>query len=128
LEYTKSLNFENAALEFEKALALNPADIEIANNLGFAQSKLGKYDEAKRLFFYTLMLAPDRVNAWANLGYVLADQGEIAMASGAFYNAILFSPKKQAIVTSIQNAALRHNEALSRRFSLTGDVKVVEVP
>ena len=104
LQYTKSEDYAKAALEFEKALVLNPGDAEIANNLGFAQSKLGQLDESKRTLLYTLTLAPDRVNAWAGLGYLLADLGQTSIASGAFYNAILFSPKKQATVTAIRNA------------------------
>ena len=102
LEFVRSEDFQNAALEFEKAFALNPADIEVVNNLGYSRSKLGKYDEAKKDLLYTLALAPSRVNAWFNLGGVLSHQDDSIMAAGAFYNAVLFSPKKQVTVASIQ--------------------------
>lgn len=102
LAYVRVWDFQNATLEFDKAFAMNPADIEIANNLGFSLSKIGKHDEAKKRLLYTLALAPNRVNAWFNLGGVLALQGDTVAAAGAFYNAILFSPKKQITVASMQ--------------------------
>lgn len=102
LAYVRVWDFQNATLEFDKAFAMNPADIEIANNLGFSLSKIGQHDEAKKRLLYTLALAPNRVTAWFNLGGVLAHQGDTVAAAGAFYNAILFSPKKQITVASIQ--------------------------
>lgn len=41
----------------------DPADVEVAGNLGYAHLKLGQLKRAEQQLIYALSLAPDRVSS-----------------------------------------------------------------
>lgn len=74
-----------------RARDLDPADAEIANNLGYAHYKAGQLAEAEKVLRETLAIAPGRAAAWGNLGDLFAVQGKPDKAVAAYRNAYRFS-------------------------------------
>ncbi|MDX9786569.1 MAG: tetratricopeptide repeat protein [Desulfobacterales bacterium] len=70
-----------AMAEFEKALLLAPANVNVCNSLGVCHSLLGNFDRAQEMFQRALALAPDEFMAHYNLGLVhlLTDNREVAL-------------------------------------------------
>jgi tetratricopeptide (TPR) repeat protein len=59
---------DNAIAEFEKAILLDPQDVNIINSLGICYSSKGKYKKALDEFRKVMTLAPDDVMAPYNAG------------------------------------------------------------
>nr|VFK28098.1 MAG: hypothetical protein BECKMB1821G_GA0114241_10336 [Candidatus Kentron sp. MB] len=91
IEHIRSKEYTQATVHFRVAHEADSADIEIANNLGYALLMAGNLLEAKTALFYTLSLAPDRANGWSNLGEVYAREGELQRSKACFRNVILYS-------------------------------------
>lgn len=124
LDALKRNDYPAAAAAFQQAQQADPADVEVAGNLGYAQLKLGQLKRAEHQLAYAISLAPGRSSSWFNLGQVYGAQGEIDQATGAFANAYRFSqnrPKtaeflRQALMAPENNAATR--AALQRALDL----------
>jgi len=65
----------------EKAAQLDPADIEILNNLGDVYGRNGEYRSAEAVLLRVLSLAPNRRVAFGNLGSVEAKLGKTEAAA-----------------------------------------------
>lgn len=55
--------------EFQKALKLDPSNINVHNSLGVCYGLLGDYEKAKLEFNAAIKLDPNEVMAWYNLGF-----------------------------------------------------------
>ena len=126
LEALKRSDYQAAATAFQQAQQLDPADVEVAGNLGYANFKLGQLKRAEHQLVYAVSLAPGRSSSWYNLGQVYGAMNDAAKATGAFANAYRFSqnrPKteefiRQALLLPENNDATR--AALSRALQLFG--------
>lgn len=87
--------YPDAARLFCDALAADPADQEILNNLAYALEKGNRLGEAKTAALATLTLAPRRASAWGNLGTILAAEGKEDTAVAALLLAYRFSQNPQ---------------------------------
>ena len=67
--------YEEAAAIFLQARDADPADAEIAENLGYALLKSGHVAEAEQPLLDALTLAPERASAWGSLGMIYAKKG-----------------------------------------------------
>ncbi|MFZ2267439.1 MAG: tetratricopeptide repeat protein [Azonexus sp.] len=74
-----------------RARDTDPADAEIANNLGYAHYKAGQLAAAEKILRETLAIAPGRAAAWGNLGDLFAVLGQSDRAVAAYRNAYRFS-------------------------------------
>jgi tetratricopeptide (TPR) repeat protein len=91
LDDVKRGEYAAAAAAFLAALKADGADVEVANNLGFAFQMAGGLPAARHALIYTLGLAPDRGATWNTLGFVLAQENDVDGAVGCFRNLLLFS-------------------------------------
>jgi tetratricopeptide (TPR) repeat protein len=91
LTFINSGAFEEARKLFMTAHELDPADVEITNNLGYALLKTGNFDSAKQVLIQTLSLAPRRAAAWSNLGDAYANMSETDKAVACYSNVYRFS-------------------------------------
>lgn len=82
---------KEALAAFRQAFIANPADPDIAAQLGLTYLRLGRLKEAERLSVYGLSLAPNRSAIWLTLGQVYGQSGDAQRASGAFANAYRFA-------------------------------------
>ncbi|MDS4068900.1 MAG: tetratricopeptide repeat protein [Candidatus Competibacter sp.] len=126
LEALKRNDYQAAATAFQQAQQADPADVEVAGNLGYANLKLGQIKRAEHQLVYAISLAPGRSSTWFNLGQVYGTLGEVEKATGAFANAYRFSqnpPKtadflRQALTAPENNDTTR--AALKRALELFG--------
>jgi hypothetical protein len=69
---------------FEKAVQLDPTNIQALNNLGYTYSLLGDFRSAEPILIKVLEMAPTRKVAQGNLGYVEAKLGKTSDAANHF--------------------------------------------
>ena len=117
--------FVPAIEALSKARDLDPADAEIANNLGYAHYKAGQLLEAEKILRETLAIAPGRAAAWGNLGDLFAVTGKPDKAVAAYRNAYRFSraPDKTLIYFRQQqqnDASSEVRQALASALPLLG--------
>jgi tetratricopeptide (TPR) repeat protein len=91
LEQFKLTDYKAAIGLFEQAVAADAADVEILNNLGYAQLKDQQLKQAEATLWQTLSKQSGRAGAWANLAEVFALKGEQAAAIAAWRNTLFFS-------------------------------------
>ena len=89
LDALKRNDYPAAATAFQQAQQRNPADVEIAGNLGYTNLKLNQLKRAEHQLVYTVSLSPARSSSWYNLGQVYGAMSELDKATGAFANACL---------------------------------------
>jgi Flp pilus assembly protein TadD len=126
LDALKQNNYQAAATAFQQAQQADPADVEVAGNLGYANLKLGQLKRAEHQLVYAISLAPGRSSSWFNLGQVYGALGDGEKATGAFAAAYRFSqnpPKtadfmRQALTAPENNEATR--AALKRTLEVFG--------
>jgi tetratricopeptide (TPR) repeat protein len=82
---------KEALAAFRQAFIADPADPEIAGQLGLTYLRLRRFKEAERLSVYALSLAPTQSATWLVLGEVYGQPGDAARAAGAFVNAYRFA-------------------------------------
>ncbi len=126
LDALKRNDYAMAATALQKAQELDPADIEIAGNLGYAHLKLGQFKRAAHQLIYAISLAPGRTSSWFNLGQVYGALGDVEKATGAFAMTYRTSQNPAKTADFIRQAlALPENndttrEALKRTLELFG--------
>jgi protein O-GlcNAc transferase len=85
--------FDEAAVSFERAAALNPTDLAIANNLAFALKHSGQTQRAIEVLQAALEHRPDAPELHFNLGLFLHDTRQLLEATNAFRRAIELRPE-----------------------------------
>ena len=103
--------FEEAVVEYRKALPWMPNDPDVLNKLGYALAHTGKFDEAIPLYNKALHIAPDDINTHLNFGFALTGSGRFEEAEKEYEKILLLDP----------NNAVAHNDfavALSRQGKL----------
>jgi len=91
LDHLKEGRNADAVVELRLAAKADPADQEVADNLGYALLRAGELETARRQLLLALTLAPGRSSAWASLGQVYARQSRPERAVACFGNAFRFS-------------------------------------
>ena len=92
LDYLAGNQVKEALAAFRQAFIADPADADIAGQLGLTYLRLRRFKEAERLLVYALSLAPGQSAAWFTLGQVYGQTGDAQRAAGAFANAYRFAP------------------------------------
>jgi tetratricopeptide (TPR) repeat protein len=77
-------DFNDAKRAFEKAVQLEPNNVEALNNLGYVYDRLGDYGSAEPILVKVIELAPTRKAAQGNLGEVQAKLGKTQEAANHF--------------------------------------------
>jgi len=104
-EYLNHDQLKEALSAFRQAFITDPADPEIAGQLGLTYLRLRRLKEAERLLVYTLALAPARSASWLHLGQVYGQSGDTARAAGAFANAYRFAPDRSRLAGQLRQLA-----------------------
>ena len=113
LDALKQNDYLAAATAFQKAQETDPADVEIAGNLGYANLKLGQFKRAEHQLAYAISLSPGRSSSWYNLGQVYGALNDVERAIGAFAAAYRFSQNPPKTLDFMRQAltAPENNEA-----------------
>ncbi len=115
LDALKRNDYAAAATAFQKGQELDPADIEVAGNLGYANLKLGQFKRAEQHLIYAISLAPGRSSSWFNLGQVYGALDHVEKATGAFAMAYRTSQNQPKTADFIRQAlTLPENNEITR--------------
>lgn len=68
LSYLDKDRLQEASVEFQKAIKLNPKHYKVQNLLGYISTRFGKYDEAISYYKRAISISPDYSEAMNNLG------------------------------------------------------------
>jgi len=88
----KKKDLENAAYEFEAAIALDPGFADAHNDLGVVYARLGRYPEATAEFRRAIELLPQESSPRSNLAWALFLTGVRTEAEESARRAIQLSP------------------------------------
>jgi hypothetical protein len=120
LALAKQSDYQAALPIMEAAYQADPADVEIAGNIGYLQIMLSNYPAAKKALFETLALKPDRSTAWADLGKVFTSEGNEESAKNCYINFYLSSKNQEAAGKHL-TTAVSDNPVLTRVKQATYD-------
>jgi Flp pilus assembly protein TadD len=126
-EASQSPDWAEAARQFRLAVAVKPGFARGWNNLGIAEARLGRRDEAMDHYRKASALAPAMAAPHANLGASLLQAGDPAAAAAELGEAARLDPKGPHIQYNLGLALLRSGdrdgaiEALRRTLALQGD-------
>ncbi|MEQ8192140.1 MAG: tetratricopeptide repeat protein, partial [Candidatus Eremiobacterota bacterium] len=71
--FIKLGKYKEAIKYFDKAIEINPKDVEAWNNKGYTFIKLGKYEEAIKCFDKAIEINPKDAEAWNNKGHAFKE-------------------------------------------------------
>jgi tetratricopeptide (TPR) repeat protein len=95
-----------ALIEYNEAAKLNPKEKATFNNMGGIHFRLGKYDEAEKLFDQALAIDPSFSQALANRALNLAKQGKSEAALGAWRALLEREPLNRDALMALGNQYL----------------------
>ncbi len=124
LDALKRNDYQAAATALQKAQETDPADVEVAGNLGYANLKLGQFKRAEHQLVYAISLSPGRSSSWYNLGQVYGATNQVEKATGAFAAAYRFSQNPPKTVEFMRQAltAPENNETTRAALKRTLDL------
>jgi tetratricopeptide (TPR) repeat protein len=106
LEAFKKEQFDQAFQYFLTAHHLDPSDVEVVNNVGFAALKTGDLRDAAHYLRIALSMTPTRATAWANLANVYARSGRIEDAVAAYALTFRFSTSQDTTRRFLEQQAV----------------------
>jgi type IV pilus biogenesis/stability protein PilW len=102
ISYIENGQYDEALMEFKKAIKLNPRKKETLNYLGFISMHFKKYDEAVTYYKKAISIDPGYSEAMNNLGVTYAETGKWDQAIKYFDDA-LANPMYRAPETAYAN-------------------------
>lgn len=108
LEYTGDK--DGASREFERALAIDPADPRTLLAQGQFFTRLNRWAESEATFDRVLKLRPNYWVAHNELGYVFGAQGKYPQSMAEYRTASLAAPKNAMAVNNIADVYLRQGK------------------
>ena len=115
--YAQTRRFDQAALYLNQALNIQPKNVSVLNNLGYASKELGKFDLAIKCFNKALELKPDYSEAYNNRGNALKDFQKIESALKSYQLSIIYAPQN---AEAYYNLSQIHYEANHLEKARTG--------
>ena len=128
LEALKRNDYAAAATAFQQAQQADPADVEVAGNLGYANLKLGQLKRAEHQLVYAISLAPGRSSSWFNLGQVYGAMNDGDKAIGAFAAAYRFSQKPPKTADFMRQALTAPENNETTRAALKQTLDLLKLP
>jgi len=69
-------NYDDAIVNYDKAIELNPSFTSAWNNKGIALSRLKRYEDAIKCYDKVIEIDPNHANAWYNKAKAFRDMGQ----------------------------------------------------
>lgn len=86
-------DFGEALRCYERALELEPDNVQLLNDRGYALIELGRMDEAQECFRAVVRHAPDSLDGWMNLGWTCRETDQPVEAYSAYSRAARLAPE-----------------------------------
>ena len=109
-------DFEDAVVEYKKAIAMDRYDAAVINRLGIAYHNLQKYRDSEQQYREVLRLRPNDVDAMNNLAVLDYVRGDFEEALRRYRSALKFKPDSVTILRNMGAtlfALERWNEAVA---------------
>ena len=113
--YLELNHFDQATLEFEEVLKIDPESFEAHTGIGFIYIQLGKYDQALASFNKAIEINPEYAQAYDNIGVVYSLKRQYQEAIPYFEKAIYVNPEYAAAYNNLGSTYLflnRYPEAV----------------
>jgi len=129
LAYLNDRRYDDSLLEFEKALSVNPNNIEAMNNMGIVYSYIGKYQKAEEAFTESIALERKNPNAYNNLGFLFLVKGHYESSIPILKKALIINPDDSVVLSNLGLAHVKsgYNEKgcgyLNRAVDINPDDK-----
>jgi tetratricopeptide (TPR) repeat protein len=94
--------FDEAVIEYRRALDRDPADSDARSNLAAVLLRQGKLGPASQELSRVLALDPENANAHTNFGLLLAHQGQMARAAEEFRTALRLNPRQRQAADALR--------------------------
>src|SRR5439155_5243684 len=107
--YAGQRNFAAAAHHFGRAIAAQPDNAKVFNNLGHALSELGKPAEAVQAYRQAERLGYRDAGLYASLGLALVRQRHLPEAEAAFRQAVQAKPDDPIVYAHLGGVLLEMN-------------------
>jgi len=85
-------NYADALNAYDKAVFINPGNVDAWNNRGIALENLGRYSEAVSSFDKAVALKPGYADAWFNRGVAFRKMGRFADSVASYDKALAINP------------------------------------
>ena len=121
LDFINNNNFIQANKYFLDANNVNPADIEVMNNVAYSFMKLRDFKSAENWIGHTLSFAPGRAIAWANLGEIYSEIEKNDSARAAFVVSFNLASNREKVVENMKEILLQseYSENLKKNIAKT---------
>lgn len=117
LALLKTESYQPAIQKFSEAVAADPADQEVQNNLGYAYLLAGNYAAAGKSLEAAIALDPMRSSAWFNLATLFAKAGNEQNAVATGIIAYRMSKNQQKTLDFLTKQAQTDNDPKIRAFA-----------
>jgi tetratricopeptide (TPR) repeat protein len=87
-ELSKAGDYQKAADEYQKALNLEPENVDVLTNLGVAYYNLGQLDDAIEVYLNAIELAPNDGDIYSNLAAAYVQKYQSSGAEDQLYEAL----------------------------------------
>ncbi len=108
---SRGRDMERAARHLERAMALEPGNIEVLRNLSALYRTLARLDEAIAVSEVMVRLDPLNNNAHYTLGLMLRYSGRLDEAIAAFQRSLSLSPERVGVHSLIGEAQMLNGDA-----------------
>jgi len=120
--YHKARMNDKSVETYQKAIAANPSDASLHNNLGSVYADMGKIPEAQQEFQKSAEIDPANASrAYYNMGVVMYNKGKMDEAAAALKKCTELDPK-------YADAYFLQAQALVGKATLNADGKIVPAP
>jgi tetratricopeptide (TPR) repeat protein len=110
LVYFQQGRLDEAIVQYQKVLQINPVETDALNNLGSAFLQQGRPDEAAAYYQKALALQPDSAATLYNLGNALFRQGRTGEAMAQYQQALAIDPSSAEARYNLGNALLQQGK------------------
>jgi len=107
----QSNNLDGATVAYERALELNPNDLDALNNLGLLHYRRGQYDQARTIFQKLVGLNPSSTQAKLNLAAACLKLGDRKEAAAQWREVLKANPKQWLIRLNLANVLWQDGDA-----------------
>ena len=110
LRLMQTHQYEDAVVAFNRALANDPADVEVLGNLSYAYLKNGQLSETLKISSYAVRVAPRRAGAWNQIAAAHALRGADWLAVRAYVTLYALSADQDKTREFLARAAADNND------------------
>ncbi|MFK7865460.1 MAG: tetratricopeptide repeat protein [Pseudohongiellaceae bacterium] len=110
-------SYDEALVQFERAIALNPKDASAHNNMGLALQNKGENHAAIRSFNQVLCYQPRQAETLSNLANSLKEIGDIQDAIENYNKALEIRPQFSVAATNLKSLEI---QLLKTHFKISG--------